>query len=86
MSRLKPRNPDHFFMEKTLRELMDHPLAWPYIHPVSLEDAPDYYQVITKPMGTKFTCLLSLSLKTNKTRCRSEDCGTQVNRRRIFWR
>ncbi len=38
-------------MEQLLRDLQEHGMAWPFQEPVKREDVPDYYDVITSPMG-----------------------------------
>ncbi|KAG5648571.1 hypothetical protein DXG03_003182 [Asterophora parasitica] len=46
-----PRNADTYLLERILKELQAHPQSWPFLKPVSRDEAPDYYDVITKPMG-----------------------------------
>ncbi|PFH53843.1 hypothetical protein AMATHDRAFT_83748 [Amanita thiersii Skay4041] len=45
-----PRNADHYFMERILKDLQGHPQGWPFLTPVNAEDVPDYYDVIKNPM------------------------------------
>ncbi|KAF8623073.1 hypothetical protein AX15_006491 [Amanita polypyramis BW_CC] len=45
-----PRSADHLFMERTLKELQNHPQAWPFLSAVNAEDVPDYHEVIKNPM------------------------------------
>lgn len=37
-------------IEKLLTDMMKHNDGWPFLRPVSKRDAPDYYEVIKKPM------------------------------------
>ena len=37
-------------IEKLLNDMMKHPDAWPFLKPVFKRDAPDYYEIIKKPM------------------------------------
>ncbi|CAG0901953.1 unnamed protein product [Darwinula stevensoni] len=41
---------DYATLEALLTELAKHPDAWPFLRPVSRKEAPDYYEVIEKPM------------------------------------
>ena len=38
-------------MERLLRDMQNHPQAWPFLTPVNAEDVPDYYDVIKEAMG-----------------------------------
>lgn len=38
-------------MEKLLSDLKNHSSAWPFQTPVNAQEVPDYYDVITHPMG-----------------------------------
>jgi histone acetyltransferase len=38
-------------MERLLKELTEHPQAWPFALPVNAKEVPDYYEVIKNPMG-----------------------------------
>ena len=31
--------------------LQSHKMAWPFLEPVSVEEVPEYYEVIKNPMG-----------------------------------
>ena len=46
------RNPHHVLLQLVLNDLQDEPSAWPFIKPVDSHTVRDYYEVITKPMGT----------------------------------
>ncbi|KAK7066065.1 histone acetyltransferase, partial [Halocaridina rubra] len=37
-------------LETLLEELLKHPSSWPFSKPVSRKDAPDYYDIVKKPM------------------------------------
>ena len=58
MIRPAPRSADHYFMERLLRDMQNHPQAWPFLTPVNAEDVPDYYDVIKEAMG-----MLMMSLR-----------------------
>ncbi|XP_055947605.1 bromodomain adjacent to zinc finger domain protein 1A-like isoform X3 [Argiope bruennichi] len=51
-----------------LVELMRHPSSWPFLVPVSKKDAPDYHQIIKRPMdfGTIRSKLNYMQYKTNE--------------------
>ncbi|CAL1281690.1 unnamed protein product [Larinioides sclopetarius] len=51
-----------------LVELMRHPSSWPFLIPVSKKDAPDYHQIIKRPMdfGTIRSKLNYMQYKTNE--------------------
>ncbi|KIL65927.1 hypothetical protein M378DRAFT_10508 [Amanita muscaria Koide BX008] len=51
--RPSPKSADQLFMERVLKELQNHPQAWPFLNPVSAEDVADYYEVIKSPMDLK---------------------------------
>nr|XP_045619673.1 bromodomain adjacent to zinc finger domain protein 1A-like [Procambarus clarkii] len=40
-------------LETILDELQKHPASWPFIRPVSKKLAPDYYEVVKKPMNIR---------------------------------
>ena len=42
-------------MEKLLSDLKAHSHAWPFQQPVNEKEVPDYYDVITSPMGASFS-------------------------------
>ncbi|KAL3157908.1 hypothetical protein ABBQ32_012315 [Trebouxia sp. C0010 RCD-2024] len=44
-----PNNLQHFLL-MVVREMQQHEDAWAFLHPVSLQDVPDYLQVIKDPM------------------------------------
>lgn len=46
-----PRNADTYYLERILKELQGHPQAWAFLQPVKADEVPDYYDVITNPMG-----------------------------------
>lgn len=47
----KPKRGPHFtFMVTLFSELTNHPLAWPFAHPVNKDEVFDYYEVIKEPM------------------------------------
>jgi hypothetical protein len=48
-------NPMYTTMRAILVELQNHPLSWPFLQPVKIEDVADYYSVIKNPMGEYFT-------------------------------
>jgi len=48
--RIISRSSDIYWMQKTMKELKDHPNAWPFIDPVNGKDVIDYYDVIKEPM------------------------------------
>lgn len=50
-----------------LVELIRHPSSWPFLVPVNKKDAPDYHQVIKRPMdlGTIRTKLNNMSYRSN---------------------
>lgn len=37
-------------LETVLEELLKHSHSWPFVKPVSKKDAPDYYDIVKKPM------------------------------------
>lgn len=37
-------------LKPLLHDLQKHPAAWPFLHPVDLQDVPDYSSVVTQPM------------------------------------
>ncbi|XP_068208965.1 bromodomain adjacent to zinc finger domain protein 1A [Palaemon carinicauda] len=37
-------------LETILEELLKHSHSWPFVKPVSKKDAPDYYEIVKKPM------------------------------------
>lgn len=45
------KSADHYFMERVLKEMIDHPQGWAFVHPVNKDDVADYYDVIKNPMG-----------------------------------
>jgi histone acetyltransferase len=45
------RTGDQIVMERLLRDLKEHSLAWAFQQPVSREEVPDYYDHIKDPMG-----------------------------------
>ncbi|GFY57665.1 bromodomain adjacent to zinc finger domain protein 1A [Trichonephila inaurata madagascariensis] len=51
-----------------LVELMRHPSSWPFLVPVSKKDAPDYHQIIKRPMdfGTIRSKLNYMNYKNNE--------------------
>lgn len=57
------RGPHHNFMVTLLSELMNHPSAWPFAHPVSKEEVGDYYEVIKEPMDLS---TMELKLENDK--------------------
>lgn len=57
------RGPHHNFMVTLLSELMNHPSAWPFAHPVSKEEVGDYYEVIKEPMDIS---TMELKLENDK--------------------
>ena len=66
-------------MDRLLRDMQNHPQAWPFLTPVNAEDVPDYYEVIKEPMGMlrqclRDTCLLNLKhrLQNNGTQARDQ--------------
>ncbi|KAH8119107.1 histone acetyltransferase GCN5 [Phellopilus nigrolimitatus] len=44
------KRPLYTAMRRILIELQNHPVSWAFIHPVSTEEVPDYYNVIKNPM------------------------------------
>lgn len=47
----RPKRKGHFaVMQHILQEMKSQPSAWPFMHPVSKEDVPDYYDLIAEPM------------------------------------
>ncbi|KAJ7287814.1 hypothetical protein C8J57DRAFT_1049744 [Mycena rebaudengoi] len=51
--RIISRSSDQYFMQKTIKELKEHALAWAFLAPVNGEEVPDYYDVIKEPMDFK---------------------------------
>lgn len=50
LSRRSKRGPHFTAMRHILVELNGHNSAWPFLHPVSAAEVPDYYDVIKNPM------------------------------------
>ena len=50
------RGAEYTLMEKLLSDLKAHSAAWPFLQPVNAQEVPDYYDVITHPMGTFPAC------------------------------
>lgn len=47
----KPKRRGEFgVMQQLLTDMRSHPAAWPFMAPVSKEDVPDYYDLISEPM------------------------------------
>lgn len=57
------RGPHHNFMVTLLSELMNHPSAWPFAHPVNKDEVGDYYEVIKEPMDLS---TMELKLENDK--------------------
>lgn len=49
------KSPLYSAMRRILVELQNHPVAWAFLHPVKAEEVPDYYSVISNPMGASST-------------------------------
>ena len=45
-----PNNLQHF-MVMVVHEMQQHEDAWPFLHPVSLQDVPDYLDIIKVPLS-----------------------------------
>ncbi len=41
-------------LKAALQSIKSHHSAWPFLKPVDPDDVPDYYEVITDPIGTSF--------------------------------
>ena len=48
---VKRRNSSVFFLF-----LQSHKMAWPFLEPVNADEVPEYYDVITDPIGKPFKC------------------------------
>jgi len=48
--RIISRSSDIYWMQKTMKELKDHPNAWAFLVAVNGDDVIDYYDVIKEPM------------------------------------
>ena len=55
MLSLNLKSPDYNLMEKTLNNLKEHSLSWPFREPVNLDEVPDYLEFIKNPMGACHT-------------------------------
>lgn len=51
----QPKHGPHFAqLQHLLNEMQNHQSAWPFLVPVNRDEVPDYYNVITEPMGMLF--------------------------------
>lgn len=45
-----PKSADYQVMERVLKSLQNHSSAWPFTKPVRIEEVPDYFDVVKRPM------------------------------------